>query len=309
LCHGRAKVGSLGSIGKFGLRLVKFAAFQAIYRYRLVRFFFLKITKGKSFVRKVQGSRMYLDLGDEGISRDLALDGIRELESTKILGKFIRKGDVVADIGANIGYYALMEARIVGKDGLVYAIEPSPSNFRNLKKNIGMNDYGNLQAFELAIGDKKRKARMYMSSHSNLNSLVVQKNKKIERSIDIQLQTLDGFLKGRARPTFLRMDVEGYEYNIIKGSKELLGSKNRLVIFMEIHPHIMSRDKTGDLLKALKKNGFEVSAAFRCFTTPEMMVKSRKEFDYSGKGMDWFINDASFIAGKLGAFEMFFERK
>jgi protein-L-isoaspartate O-methyltransferase len=79
---------------------------------------------------------MYLRIRDKGVSRQLALVGVREKFSTETLQGELREGDCVVDIGANIGYYALMEARLVGSYGKVYAIEPVSYNFQLLENNI-----------------------------------------------------------------------------------------------------------------------------------------------------------------------------
>ena len=291
-------------------RLAKFIKFKTIVANRNTIYTILKLkAKNGYLVKMVQGSKMKLDLNDKGISKDLAVDGIREPESTNAIKNFIKEGDVVVDIGANLGYYALLESRIVGSKGIVYAIEPSPSNVDGLNENIKLNGYTNIECFTIGIGDKKEIAKMFISPHSNLNSLVIQKNKKIIGNIYIQITTLDDFLKGKKQPDFVRMDVEGYEYNIIKGMDGLLNSKKPLKIFMELHPHIMEKDKTTFVLKSLMESGFEIKKATRCFTIPEMKVKSKDDYEYSSKSIKDFLNDISIITGKKGAFEIFFERE
>ena len=77
------------------------------------------------------------------------------------------------------------------------------------------------------------------------------------------------------------MDVEGYEYNIIKGMKNILKAKMPLKLFIELHPHIMKKEQTIYVLKTLMNYGFKTMKVIRSVTTPEMKVISRKEFDYS----------------------------
>ena len=124
-------------IMSLAVRISKFLLFQYFYRLRQLRYFILRFkTKSGTVTRYVQGSKMQLHLDDGGISADLALDGIREPLSTKTVHEEVREGYTVVDIGANIGYYALMESGLAGKKGKVYAIEPSQNNFSNLVKNI-----------------------------------------------------------------------------------------------------------------------------------------------------------------------------
>lgn len=294
---------------KLFIRIAKFLLFRFLLMKNYSKYFILKLkTKNGIIIRDVQGSKMFLNLNDRGISRDLALDRIREPESTKIIHDEIKEGSIVVDIGANIGYYALMESRLVSKKGKVYAIEPSPNNFYFLKRNISLNNYNNIETFQIGIGDKKGTAKMYISAHSNLNSLVSQRNREIIKTININLTTLDDFFKNKKYPDFIRMDVEGYEYNIIKGMKNTLEAKKPLELFIELHPHIMKKYQTIFVLETLKKNSFEIKKAIRSFTVPEMKVKGREEFDYSYKKINDILRDESIISGKKGAFEIFFER-
>ena len=82
---------------------------------------------------------MKLDLQDKGIGRTLWLYGERELDHKWMLEQTLQPGSRVLDIGANIGYYAIMEQVLVGDSGEVVAVEPSPSNVRLLRENTAFN--------------------------------------------------------------------------------------------------------------------------------------------------------------------------
>lgn len=289
-------------------RLIKAGIFQYHYRLRNIKFYFLK-KKNNTYLKEVQGSKMLLDLSDKGISKDLALDGIREPESTKIIPEMVKQGNIIIEIGANIGYYAFIESRLVGQEGKIYAIEPSPSNFAKLVKNIKLNNYKNIECFQIGIGDRKTKAKMYVSTHSNLNSLFYQKNRPILRTIKINILSLDEFLKDKSNPDFIRMDVEGYEYFILQGMKNTLKSKHPMKIFIELHPHIMRKQQTTSVLNKLMENGFEIKKCFRCFTNPEMKVMSEEDYDYSNLTIKEMLDNEKIITGEKGAFEIFFERR
>ncbi len=66
---------------------------------------------------------------------------------------FLKEGDVVLDIGANIGYYVLLEYQLIGKSGRIYAIEPVYNNFELLQKNLRLNNLKNVSAFQFAFGE------------------------------------------------------------------------------------------------------------------------------------------------------------
>jgi ubiquinone/menaquinone biosynthesis C-methylase UbiE len=94
--------------------------------------------KEEKVVRKINNYKMNLYLSDKGIARELFSYGKREHFTTDLVqeGNIIKTGDVILDLGANIGYCALMEAKMVGPTGKIYAVEPSPINFNRLKENI-----------------------------------------------------------------------------------------------------------------------------------------------------------------------------
>ncbi len=178
-----------------------------------------KQVEGEFVIRDINGSKMYLDILGEGLPRDLIIDGVRELQVTECVKKEIKEGEVIVDIGANIGYYALLESRLVGEKGVVYAIEPAPGNFVLLEKNIKLNNYSNIKAFQLAIGNRIGTAPMYISEQCNLNTMINIVGKTVKGIEEVAITTLDEFLKNKPYPGMVRMDVEGYECEIIGKGK------------------------------------------------------------------------------------------
>ena len=97
---------------------------------------------------------MYLKLNDAGISRELALLGVHEPIATRLLNQQIKSGMRVIEIGANIGYYTLIAANLVGESGKIYAIEPEPANYALLTKNVEVNGYKNVIPIQKAISNE-----------------------------------------------------------------------------------------------------------------------------------------------------------
>lgn len=238
-------------------RLVKIAFIRIDREVTDLKMLFARMAAKEGFVlRRVQGSLMFLNLADSGISSDLFLRGKREDAATDEFHKRLKYGMVVADIGANIGYYALMEARAVWTKGLVYAIEPITENIALLKRNIKVNGYKNIKTFNKAVGEKNCKKNIFLSNHSNLSTFC--KNVKLNqtgKTIPVDVVSFDSFIKGKRLPDIIRMDVEGYEYEILKGMKKTLKIKN-LQFFFEVHADFMGEKKTIAFLKILKQNGF-----------------------------------------------------
>ena len=120
-------------------------------------------------IRNVQGYKMLLDISKKGIHRHLFLHGNHEPECTIAFKKMLSKDSRVIDIGANIGYYALMEAQVAQK---VYAIEPEPKNLELLRENIRLNSYDSrIEVHELAISDTDGKTWLDISEYPNEHRL------------------------------------------------------------------------------------------------------------------------------------------
>jgi len=239
-------------------------------------------------IKNIGGSQMQLDMNDYGIHRDLFLDGIREPSATEHLIKILDKNDIVLEIGANIGYYVLLESRLCKK---VYAVEPILKNINNLKTNIGLNQRQNVEVFQMAMSDSKGKKAMYISSRSNLHSFRTINNPI--KKIFIDVDTVDNFLKNKESPTFVRMDVEGYELNVLNGMMKTLKKIDRM--FIEVHADIMKLEETQKFISILRDERFR----------PELIIK------YDKPGLSRILpNDYinKVYVGDKGVYEIFFKK-
>ncbi len=243
-------------------RLIKILLLRAEEAKRGAYMKAVALTNKGLVIREIHGSKMYLNPKDGGLSTDLFIDKSREIMATNEFQKILKPGMVIADAGANIGYYALMEAKAVGENGAVYAIEPVPENVELLKKNVTTNTYKNIEVIKAAAGSKKGKAKFFVSTKSNLGSMVESANEKdIETEMEVDVLPLDTILKGKRSPDFVRMDVEGYELEILKGMTQVL-KKKKLGLFIEVHAEFMGKDKTIEFFKLLKANGFKSCKIF-----------------------------------------------
>lgn len=254
-----------------------------------------------------------IDLSEESLSRQLALDGIREPESTEFLRSQIGEGDIVLDIGSNIGYYVLIEASLVGESGKIYAIEPSPDNIRLLKRNVRENNYSNIvEVYSIAVAEKKGRITLFTSSKSNLNTtfkdskLIVEKRISYDKTIEVEGVTVDEFLKDKMPPTFIRMDIEGGEVEVIKGMKETLQLEKLQKLFIEIHPHLIENTELLlSFLKILKHYGFQTT---RVISHDDFLRKAIGITKVEDLTINELIEDYR-VRGKKCAFEVFFERE
>ena len=196
------------------------------YLPRLMFFYFRRASRqGDCLIRTINHKyKMYINLKQRGISGTLYFHGTRERDQVHVVRSVLKPGMRVMDIGANIGYYTLMEADLVGKSGKVYAFEPDQSNFNLLKKNIELNNY--LDRVELCprgVSDSDGERDFFISPESNLHTFnPTNYGFKKPDSIFLAKTRIDvidisRFLKQKGPIDFIRMDVEGHEVEILNG--------------------------------------------------------------------------------------------
>lgn len=208
----------------------------------------VKRSREETTERNILGFRMRLFTKDSGISKTLIVKGFHEKLAGEVYRKYLKSGMVILDIGANIGYYVLQEAKAVGPGGKVYAIEPVPRNVEMLNGNIELNDFKNVETFRLAVSDKKGTSKMYMSEMSNCGTMIKGSG---QQSIDVKTTTVDDFLGGKRKPDIVRMDIEGFEVEALLGMKKTL--KSPLLLFIEVHNR---RPEIKGMLLQLLEAGF-----------------------------------------------------
>lgn len=147
------------------------------------------------------------------------------------LSCFIKRGDVCIDVGANVGMYSTMCSKLCGTDGKVLAFEPIPEVFNHLRNNL--NKMPNVQVYQMAVGENPDNVSL---AYSFINGKVCDPLTRIATNKgDISMKPLDLVVQnaGLSRVDFLKIDVEGYELNVLKDSTEVI-QKYHPIILMEI---------------------------------------------------------------------------
>lgn len=211
----------------------------------------------KSTFAEVQGHKMYLDSKD---SLCLSINEVYGPLETEIVKKEVKKGNVVLDIGANIGYHTLIFARLVGERGKVFAFEPDPTNFSLLKKNVEINGYSNVVLVQKAVSNKTGKLKLYLSK-KNLGDHRIYDSQDGRKSIDIESIRLDDYFKEKnLEIDFIKMDIQGAEGGAIQGMLNLLRKNNKVKILTEFWPIGLIRFgiNPDEYLNLLIKLGFKL---------------------------------------------------
>jgi len=180
----------------------------------------------------VQGHKMFLDSKD---SLELSVKEVYEQLQTEIVKKEIKKGDIVLDLGANIGYFTLIFAKLVGETGKVFAFEPDPGNFSLLEKNVKINNYQNVTLIQKAVSNKTGKAKLYV--WGNPTGPKIYDSPASHQYIEIESISLDDYFKNyKGKIDFIKMDIEGAEGGAIQGMTSLLQKNKNIKIISEFWP-------------------------------------------------------------------------
>jgi FkbM family methyltransferase len=200
---------------------------------------------------------MYLDARD---SLDLSLNLVYEPFETELVPSLVHENDTVLDVGANIGYYTLILARLVGPRGRVFSFEPDPGNFALLKKNVEANGYKNVVLVNAALSDQPATLKLYLSEENRGDHRIYPSDDQ-RRAIQIPAITVDDYFAGLSDEiAFIKMDVQGAEAKVLTGMKRLLEETPKCQMLFEFWPKGISDagDEAEQALARLTRNRFSL---------------------------------------------------
>jgi len=161
-------------------------------------------------------------IADKGLETHIFQRGYYEAGTLSVMNKCLRKSDLFFDIGSNIGLMALYASMAVGDSGRVHAFEPQESTVNILKNNIQLNNFNNISTYSIALGATSRSATIYASPESRGSSSLIQTPERTETGSNIPVKPLDDFVKENNISTIrmVKIDVEGWELEVLKGGKD-----------------------------------------------------------------------------------------
>jgi FkbM family methyltransferase len=150
--------------------------------------------------------------------------------------KCVPGSGLILDIGSNFGFYSLVASRI-NKDVKIVAFEPNPSMFERINHNIALNNFNNISVEQKGVSDRKGVLDFFISDDTNTGmSGLAKKSNSREETIQVEVTDIDSFLSENRFPavSLVKIDVEGNEFNVLKGMKNVLKS-DRPVLFIELY--------------------------------------------------------------------------
>lgn len=189
--------------------------------------------------------RYFLDLSD--YQSWLIFFSFKTDSSSDIL-KYTKTGDVVIDIGGNIGQTAMLIAYKIKDSGKVISFEPYPETYNRFKTNLELNKHlQNVEIVNIGLGDKPGKLEMYQDciTNSGANRIVYKNDNNLAGLKTVEVTTLDNFISQRNldRINLIKIDVEGFEMKVLLGSKNIL---NQYIPDMFIEVDDVNLKKQGD---------------------------------------------------------------
>ncbi len=235
-----------------------------------------------------RGAKLFVDPADYDGLRYL-LHGITEGDPlTALLKRLLRPGDTFVDVGANVGMYSVVASLCVGTRGRVLALEASPATFEKLQV-ITQHGLGNVVAKHCAVADAAGSLDFFIGpeDHSGVSSLR-DLGAAATKRVSVPADTLDHLLEGWPRVRFVKIDVEGAEFGVIRGALRTL-EQDRPYLAMELTPKFLASFGLSleELLAAILRLGY------RCRRLKPLFP------EFNGLGGDEFQCDVVFVPVEL----------
>lgn len=183
----------------------------------------------KPYIHKfTENSKLLVKKGMTGATGNIYC-GLHEFEDMSFLLHFLRPDDLFVDIGANIGSYSILASGEIGAKTI--SIEPIPATFESLKTNIYINEIKHLvEALNIGLGSASGTLK-FTKSLDTVNHIATDQE---DDTIDVKVDTLDNVL-GDKSPSLLKIDVEGFETEVLKGAEKTLINPNLKAIIIELN--------------------------------------------------------------------------
>ena len=196
-------------------------------------------------------------------------------QDRRVYRKYILPGMNVVDIGANIGVSSLIFSDLVGPQGHVYTFEPDITLYDSLADNVRLNKMTNIQPYNIALGAETNQMVLHRSIfNSGDNRLTTAGGFTLLEDCRVRVEKLDSILAG-VRIDFIKIDVQGWEINVVKGMRQILVKNPAIVVYFEFWPRglRLSGRNPFELLSLFKKHKLAI------FQTDGRMEKEICAFD------------------------------
>ena len=173
----------------------------------------------------------------------------------RLLKTILKPGMTVVDVGANIGIYTRFFAREVGITGRVHAFEPALQNFSRLEDAV--RGLGNVVTNHAAVGERSATTTLFLSDQLNVDHRTFDTGDG-RAGVSVKQVALDDYFPAASRIDVMKVDVQGFELQVLQGARRLMTENARLTILMEFWPYGLAQASTRprDLIDFARGLGF-----------------------------------------------------
>jgi len=175
---------------------------------------------------------------DQAIEQSIYFHGTYEAGTVSVMQACLQQGDCYIDVGGNIGFLALVGSQLVGPAGHVHVFEPEPEIFSILRSNIHLNEMMNVTAYEMALGAKRDKGIIYANAESIRGgaSFIKPAAPNLQGN-EVFVESLDQIIvkKNIKNIKFVKIDVEGWELDVLQGGPDLLSRSDGPILSVEFN--------------------------------------------------------------------------
>ncbi len=230
---------------------------------------------------RTQTGQRFLVRPNDFVENRLCFFGIWEPRITALFRKMIGPGDVLLDVGANIGYYSSLASQLVGPSGQVFAVEASAMIRKRLEFNLKLNGATNVTVLPCAAWNETGTATFHIASQNRGGSSLSEMSNR-EGGEQVQLSRLDDLIPEAVvlRIRLIKIDIEGAEHHALKGLSRVLESNRDCVIVCEIDPANIDRlggSATG-IFHLLKEYGYDAFEIDNSYAVEDYTYKSGESF-------------------------------
>lgn len=227
----------------------------------------------RNLYRTSEGHLFWLD-NISVVDSSIIKSGYFEKESSQIVKKLIKPGYVIIDVGANIGYYSVIFAKLTGATGRVFAFEPTKLFYDALSNNLHENNVKNCVIYNLGLSNVKQRKTIQISNSSatlhepNIKNVVAKEN--------INLVTLNTFAKKEkiTRVDFIKVDIDGHEPHFMEGAWETLDIWEPIILLEVSNLHYsIAGVNAWSFYDKLIKHGYNIYSE-----KSRMLYKNKEEF-------------------------------
>jgi FkbM family methyltransferase len=184
---------------------------------------------------------LFLNPADHSLTPTLWAGDLWEATETHWFVRSLRPGDVVVDVGANIGYYTVLAGHLVGESGRVYAFEPDPISFEYLSKNVRLNGLRNVVLEQKAVSNESGTIRLYLADENKGDHRIYDPKGEQRPSVEVEAVALDDYFAGvEDSVDFVKVDTQGAELVILKGMMDLVRRSPSAILAFEYAPKLLT---------------------------------------------------------------------